>query len=199
MCSWCWGFEKVRQQLFEHLKGQMNIRRLVGGLAVDSNEVMPKEMQIFLQETWKKIEDSIPGTKFNFTFWTDCEPRRSTYPSNRAVIAARLQGEYFDELMTRRIQQAYYEEARNPSDNSTLIELAADIGLNVNSFTADLNSDQTQQLLLEEINFTRTLGVNSFPSLVVESEGKLTHIGLNYNKVDDLLIQIHKSQTGEII
>ena len=44
MCSWCWGFEKIRQQLFASLKGQINIRSLVGGLAIDSNEAMPKEM-----------------------------------------------------------------------------------------------------------------------------------------------------------
>jgi putative protein-disulfide isomerase len=199
MCSWCWGFEKVRQQLFDSLKGQINIRSLVGGLAIDSNEAMPKEMQVFLQDTWRKIEHSIPGTVFNFAFWSDCEPRRSTYPSNRAVIAARLQGEHFDELMTKRIQQAYYEEARNPSDNSVLIELADDIGLNINIFTAALNSEKIQQLLLEEIQLTRALGVNSFPSLMVENEGNLTHIVLNYNEVDDLLEQIHKSQTGETL
>lgn len=199
MCSWCWGFEKVRQQLFSSVAGQMNIRRLVGGLAIDSSELMPEEMQIFLQGTWKKIENSIPDTEFNFAFWTDCEPRRSTYPSNRAVIAARLQDEHFDELMTKRIQQAYYEEARNPSDNSVLIELADDVGLNVNTFTIDINSVKTQQLLLEEISLTRTLGVNSFPSLVVENEGNLTHIELNYNSVNDLLEQIHKSQAGEIL
>ena len=199
MCSWCWGFEKIRQLLFDSLKGQINIRSLVGGLAIDSNEAMPKEMQIFLQDTWRKIEHSIPGTEFNFAFWSDCEPRRSTYPSNRAVIAARLQGEHFDELMIKRIQQAYYEEARNPSDNSVLIELADDIGLNINTFTAALNSKKIQQLLLEEIQLTRALGVNSFPSLMVENEGNLTHIVLNYNEVDNLLEQIHKSQTGEIL
>jgi len=196
MCSWCWGFDKVRHQLFESLAGQMNIRRLVGGLAVDSTEVMAKPMQTFLQETWKKIEHTIPGTEFNYAFWTDCEPRRSTYPSNRAIISARNQGQYFDELMTTRIQQAYYEEARNPSNNSTLIELANDIGLNTHTFTDDLNSDKTQQLLLEEIKYSRALGVNSFPSLVLETEAKLTHIALNYNNVEDLLDQIVKSQTG---
>ena len=199
MCSWCWGFEKIRQQLFASLKGQMNIRSLVGGLAKDSNEAMPKDMQIFLQDTWRKIEHSIPGTEFNFAFWSDCEPRRSTYPSNRAVIAARLQGEYFDELMTTRIQQAYYEEARNPSDKSVLIELADDIGLDIDTFTAAINSDKIQQLLLEEIQLTRALGVNSFPSLVVENAGNLTHLVLNYNKVDGLLEQIYKSQTGETL
>jgi putative protein-disulfide isomerase len=44
-------------------------------------------------------------------------------PILRAVIAAREQGIDYNEAMISRIQQAYYLEARNPSDNSTLIEL----------------------------------------------------------------------------
>jgi len=108
MCSWCWGFEPVRKQLFQRLNPNIKVKRLLGGLAPDSHAPMPLEMQVFLQNTWRKIENHIPGTQFNFDFWTKCQPRRSTYPANRAVIAARLQGEQFDELMTTKIQQAYY-------------------------------------------------------------------------------------------
>ena len=190
MCSWCWGFEPIRKVLFEMLPEEMEVKRLVGGLAPDSMEPMPQEMQNFLQRTWSKIEQTIPGTKFNFDFWTLCQPRRSTYPSNRAVIAARLQGEKFDKMMTLRIQKAYYQEARNPSDNNTLIELAADIGLDVKRFEDDIITDKIEQLLLEEIQLTRSKGMNSFPSLAVESKQGLTPIHLNYTNVENMLQQI---------
>ncbi len=192
MCSWCWGFEPVRKQLFDAVSDNMEIHRLVGGLAPDSMEAMPKKLQMFLQQTWRKIEQRIPGTSFNYDFWTECKPRRSTYPSNRAVIAARLQGEEFDELMTLGIQQAYYQQARNPSYNSTLIEIAADIGLSIEQFKNDLSTDIVQQMLLEEISLTRSMRMNSFPSLALESDTGLTHIKLNYTDVGNMLEQIHK-------
>ena len=151
---------------------------------------MPEAMRLMLQQTWHRIEQTIPGTKFNFDFWQDCVPRRSTYPANRAVLAAREQGEEFDALMTSRIQRAYYQQARNPSDNDTLIELAADIGLNTEQFSDSLVADSTHKLLLEELHSTRAMGINSFPSLAFRKDGVLQHIGLNYTDVDAILSQV---------
>ena len=191
MCSWCWGFEPTRARLFAALDGRVPIYRLVGGLAPDSDEPMPEAMRTGLQQTWRQIQQMIPGTRFNFDFWTDCEPRRSTYPANRAVIAARLQGDRFDPLMTRRIQQAYYLQARNPSDSDTLIELAADIGIDVDRFSSDLVAAATQQKLVEEIAYARRLGIASFPSLaVVDASNQVAHIGLDYTDANTMQAQV---------
>ncbi len=190
MCSWCYGFETVRRQLFAALENRMPIERLVGGLAPDSAEPMPSAMRQMLQQTWRRIEQVIPGTEFNFEFWERCEPRRSTYPANRAVLAAREQGAEFDEIMTGRIQQAYYREARNPSDDETLIELAADIGLDAARFAATLESPRTRAALLDEIGRARALGADSFPSLIVATDDRLNRIAIDYNDVGAMLREI---------
>jgi len=190
MCSWCWGFEPTRRKIFEALAGRMQIRRMVGGLAPDSDAPMPAAMRSMLQQAWLRIEQTIPGTKFNFEFWEKCSPRRSTYPANRAVIAAREQGDEYDAKMTARIQRAYYLEAKNPSDNSTLIELAADIGLDSEQFSASLVADSTQEKLSAEIQATREMGIDSFPSMVVLKADGLRHIGLNYTHPEVMLREI---------
>lgn len=190
MCSWCYGFSQVHDQLIEGLPAEVEIRRLVGGLAPDSDLPMPEPMRQMLQQTWARIEQTIPGTKFNFDFWNKCEPRRATYPACRAIIAAREQGEQFDLMMTRQIQQAYYLQARNPSDNDTLIELAVEIGLNAERFASDLVDPRIQQRLLDEINQARSIGIDSFPSLVLEQGGQYYRILSNYTNVDLILDQI---------
>jgi len=190
MCSWCWGFEPTRARLVAALDGRMPIRRLVGGLAPDSDAPMSEEMQLGLQQTWRRIQNIVPGTEFNFDFWRDCKPRRSTYPANRAVLAARRQDDDFDPQMTYRIQRAYYLEARNPSDNDTLIELAGEIGLDIDRFAAELVDATTEQMLRTEINSARAMGINGFPSLAVISGSELNHIGLNYTDADAMLDQI---------
>ena len=191
MCSWCWGFEPTRERMFAALDGRLEIVRLLGGLALDSDAPMPDNMRLGLQQTWQRIEQMIPGTRFNYAFWTDCAPRRSTYPANRAVIAAREQGASYDGQMTNRIQQAYYLEARNPSDDSTLIELAEDIGLDRERFIADLASPATERRLLAEIDESRAMGINGFPSLALRDEnGVLAHLALSYTNVDAMLDQV---------
>ncbi len=189
MCSWCWGFENVRQQLFVAVSDRMQIRRLLGGLAPDSDQPMPDSTRQMVQQAWHRVEQ-VTGSEFNFEFWEKCTPRRSTYPSNRAVIAAREQGPAFDQLMTSRIQQAYYQEAKNPSEDQTLIDLAAEIGLDSKRFAESLNSESTRQKLLDEIHTARSIGVDSFPSLVLEHRGNLRHILVDYTNLDALLGQI---------
>ena len=190
MCSWCFGFSKVYQQLAEQLPENVALIRLLGGLAPDTDEIMPESTRQMVQQNWRRIEQHIPGVEFNYDFWTKCQPRRTTYPACRAVIAAREQGDEYDISMTRQIQQAYYWQARNPSDNETLIELAGEIGLDQERFSAQLVAEHTQQRLLDEIANTRAIGVSGFPSLVLQNDDGLQSVLVNYTDVNAVLEQI---------
>ena len=189
MCSWCWGFENTRQKLFAAVSDQVIIKRLLGGLAPDSDDPMPVSTRQMVQSAWYRVAE-VTGAEFNHDFWQECAPRRSTYPASRAVIAARAQGPHFEQLMTAKVQQAYYLQARNPSDDATLIELAEELGLNKSRFAEALNSDFTRQKLQDEIQTARSIGVDSFPSLVLEQRGRLHPIRIDYNNLDRMLEQL---------
>jgi len=181
MCSWCWAFQAVYSAIQQQLKDKVQHRRLLGGLATDNLQAMPTEMQHYLLQTWRTIQERVPGVQFNFDFWTVCQPRRSTWPACRAVIAARQQGEGNDKLMTVAIQTAYYRQARNPSDDDILIQLAAETGLDVNQFTHDLYDTKTQQQLDKERTLCQQLNVDSFPALVLDRDGSIWRIPIDYN------------------
>ncbi len=193
MCSWCWGFSKTLTALLENLPIEVETKRLLGGLAADSDVAMSSNMKEKIKGNWSRIEDTISGVKFNFDFWEKNTPRRSTYPACRAVIAARQQGEQYDVSMTREIQKAYYQEARNPSDNSTLIELANNLGLSIDTFKIDLVSEETQKQLIEEITMARELYVESYPNLVLKVGNKTQLISINYNDSKVMLDKIKKA------
>ncbi len=190
MCSWCWAFNPCWQQLLSELPASIRVVRLVGGLAADSSEPMAAEMQQFLQSTWRQIQARVPGTEFNFAFWQQCQPRRSTYPACRAVIAARQQ--QADAAMTLAIQTAYYLNARNPSDDSTLLALAVELGLDGESFKHDLAAEMTQQTLQQEIALCRDLGARGFPSLILEQGAQRSLLALDYQQPQRLLRQIEQ-------
>ena len=191
MCSWCWGFTNTLNELLANLPEDIDVQRLLGGLASDTDLAMRESMQQQIKSNWSHIEDTIPGVKFNFDFWEKAIPRRSTYPACRAVIAARKQGSEYDLKMTKAIQRAYYNEAQNPSDNSTLIALAEELDLLVSDFEKDLSSQETQDKLTKEINMARELYVNSFPSLVLEVDSEVHIIQLNYNDSQLMLNEIN--------
>ena len=177
MCSWCWGHRPQWQKLQDALPDSVVVKNVVGGLAPDSNELMPLAQQQAIAGYWKNIEGLL-GTQFNHDFWRKNSPRRSTYPACRAVIAARWQDA--EEQMILAIQEAYYLKAKNPSDTETHIKLAAELGLDSEKFAADLNSEKLEQAFVEELQFAYSLPISGFPSMVLQHQGEVHVIPLDY-------------------
>lgn len=189
MCSWCWGYKPVWQQICQILEGKIDVQYVVGGLAPDSDQPMPKEMQQQIASYWKRIEDFL-GTQFNYDFWNKNTPRRSTYPACRAVLAARKQSA--EKQMLTAIQTAYYLEARNPSDSDVLIDLADSIGLDLERFESDFGSVTLNEEFMRELDFARSIGGNSFPSLFVQTAEGLVELQVDYQSAQTTISQIEQ-------
>lgn len=189
MCSWCWGYKPVWQQICQILEGKIEIQYVVGGLAPDSDQPMPKEMQQQIAAYWHKIEDYL-GTQFNHDFWSKNVPKRSTYPACRAALAARKQGA--EKQMVTAIQTAYYLEARNPSESDVLIDLADSIGLEIERFVSDFGSVTLNDEFMRELDFARSIGGNSFPSLFVETPEGLVELQVDYQSAQNTIGQIEQ-------
>lgn len=187
MCSWCWGYRPCAEKLFANLPAGLQRVNILGGLAPDSDEPMPLAQQETIAGYWRRIE-SLLGTPFNHEFWTVCEPRRATYPACRAVIAAGRQGR--EEEMVLAIQEAYYLEARNPSDEHTLRQLAVELSLDAERFNNDLNANDTEAELQRQVQFARQSPISGLPSLALEQQGKLIPITLDYKNHEISLREI---------
>tara|TARA_R110001583_G_scaffold10019_1_gene46760 strand:+ start:3475 stop:4302 length:828 start_codon:yes stop_codon:yes gene_type:complete len=218
MCSWCWGYRPVWDALKLNLSDAIQIEYVAGGLAPDSNKPMPVEQQAMVKAHWHSIEEKL-GTKFNFDFWRNNTPRRSTYNACRAAIAANNQG--YQVEMVEAIQHAYYLRALNPSDNDVLIGLAKELStqklstqklptqklaeqkpskqesiaksaFDLTRFTADFTSEENEQALMQQIHLARALTNQGFPSLVLECNGVRRQILLNYKDYQATLADINK-------
>ncbi|PCH85372.1 MAG: DsbA family protein [Piscirickettsiaceae bacterium] len=190
MCSWCWAFNKTWANIQSQLPNNVEVRYVLGGLAADSDKPMPADLQQRISSGWYRIQEKVPGTEFNHRFWTECQPRRSTYPSSRAIIAAKMLDDTSEKRMLLAIQQAYYLQAKNPADDNVLIDCAASIGLDSVAFSELLNNTATHQQLLAEIKFARSIGANSFPSLMLEQAGEYQALNYDYNNPQVLLSQL---------
>ncbi len=190
MCSWCWAFKPTWDQVRESLLDQVKVVYLLGGLAPDSNEPMPIETREYVKGNWKRIQKKIPDTKFNYDFWTSCEPKRSTYPACRAVICAKKQHPDFENLMIHGIQKSYYLEAQNPSNEDVLIDIAESLGLDAEKFKMDLKSSQVHEILFDEIRLARSIDMYSMPSLALQINSTLKLIDIDYLDANHIVKQI---------
>lgn len=190
MCSWCWAFRPLWNEIVMGLPDNVIAQRVLGGLAPDTDQPMPAEMQAKIKGIWQTIQKNVPGTHFNFDFWEKCTPRRSTYAACRAVIAARKQDPSNEESMILAIQRAYYLEAKNPADLNTLIELAGRIRLDREHFIMDMKSLAINQVLMQEIEFTQSMKVQGFPTLLLENNGLVTNIAHDHKDAKSVLHQV---------
>ena len=190
MCSWCWGFKPTWDIVTKQLSGKIKINFLLGGLALDSDEDMPLQTRDYVQSNWRRIEEKIPGTKFNYDFWSKCKPRRSTYPACRAVISARIQNPDCESSMISAIQKCYYLDAQNPSDEDVLVRLALELGLDAEKFHFDLSSEIVNKTLLAEISLAKSLEMRRMPSLCLQTGRKLRTISLDFLDADYIVEQI---------
>ncbi|MBX3630511.1 MAG: DsbA family protein [Nitrosomonas sp.] len=180
MCSWCYAFENSWHRLQNRLPEHIQVTYVLGGLAPDTDEPMPETMRAMIRQTWRKIEETVPGVHFNDDFWINNIPVRSTYPACRAILAARKQRDIAEVEMRQAIQKAYYQKALNPSRYETLTQCAHEIGLDTALFAADLVSADVQAALENELETASMLDVFSFPSLRFQYQGKLYAINVDY-------------------
>ena len=189
MCSWCWGFAAVLERLEGALAPGVGLRYVMGGLAPDSDEPMPAEVQAMVQGAWDSVE-AVAGAKFNRDFWTQCKPRRSTYPACRAVLAAESLEKGAGPRMFRAVQRAYYLEARNPSDVDVLVAVGEEQGLVAADVRAHIVSakieSELQAHLAERAHLGATANAAGFPTLVLRTDGADQALTRGYSRWEDL-------------
>ncbi|MDO8939851.1 MAG: DsbA family protein [Methylicorpusculum sp.] len=190
MCSWCYAFSASLKALQRDLPPGIVFDYVLGGLAPDTTTPMPIEMQQALQQTWRRIETTVPGVQFNFDFWTLTTPVRSTYPACRALLAARQQGSECETRLLRTIQSAYYQQARNPSLLDTLEQCAAEVGLDTVAFARAIRSPAIEQALQHDIETSRGMSVTTYPSLRLLHDEQQSAITVDYFTHQTMLAEI---------
>jgi len=181
MCSWCWGFASTLERIESQLRPDVHVQLVLGGLAPDSQEPMDEATKAYVQRAWRTVGETT-GAQFNFAFWGQCAPRRSTFPACRAVLAAGDQGRE----MFGAIQRAYYVEARNPSDTTTLIEVAGELGIDSQAFADRLTSDATQELLHQQFQLRDRLQARAFPTLLLQRNDTVVPLARGFAAFEEL-------------
>ncbi|RQW83663.1 MAG: DsbA family protein, partial [Methylococcus sp.] len=74
MCSWCWAFRPALELVKQNLPTGITLIHVMGGLAPDTEEPMPKAMREKLKDIWRTIQVKVPGTEFNVDYWNVCTP-----------------------------------------------------------------------------------------------------------------------------
>jgi putative protein-disulfide isomerase len=194
MCSWCYGFGPELSALMQGLP-ELPVDVVVGGLRPYSTQPLDNGLKNTLLSHWQQVAE-----KTGLPFKDDALTREgfiyNTEPACRAVVAARKTAPAAALPVLHAIQHAFYAEGMDVTRIEVLSAIGAAIltklGVPTDSaqFESVLTSEETILATHDDFATTQKWGVNGFPTLVLEREGRLDLVAAGYVAMPMLVEQM---------
>lgn len=168
MCSWCWGFAPVLEQL--DARFDFPIEVVAGGLRPgDAAEELDDRMRQFLVHHWTEIEQRT-GQPFNMAGLDRQGWRYDTMTADSAVVTMRNLDPANTLRWFNRLQRAFYAEAFDVTDPAVYPDLLDGFEVDGDEFTAMLTSEEMVRQTWGDFATAQRLGATGFPTLFLREE-----------------------------
>ena len=165
MCSWCYGFSPVVEDIRRAFGRALPIRVIMGGLRPGTDQPMKPEAKAELVGHWRHVTEAT-GLSFDPAALQPAGFVYDTDPAARAVVVMRREGEEKAVSYLGRLQRAFYAEAQDITSGKVLAELAAEFGVGADDFLTQWGSEQAKAETWRDYAVSQRAGVTGFPTLV---------------------------------
>ena len=165
MCSWCWGFAPVIEQIAARYGEAIPVRLVLGGLRPGTTTPMTAEARATLCGHWREVE-AASGQPFDYGLTDRDGFIYDTDPAARATVMVRRAHPDKALAFLSRAQRAFYAEGLDVTSPVVLADLAAEFGLERDGFAEQLASEQIKQETWSDYAISQRAGVAGFPTLV---------------------------------
>lgn len=171
ICSHCWAIEPVLRRFIVQYGHYFNFHTVMGGLLEKWHDgpidpangiYKPADVAPHWREVGKMSHMPIDGS-----LMLD-NPVQSSYPPSRVFKV--IQKHHGDEKAfeyLRRAREALFAFNQNISDETVLIDIVNKLGLDGEKIVAEADSTLGNQLLNEDFQLARQLGVRGFPTIIM--------------------------------
>ena len=164
MCSWCWGFTPVFEQIREQFDNDFRFALVMGGLRPYTRESVTNQFRQDILQHWHDVQN-MTGQDFSFDnampdgFVYDTEP-----PARAVLTVGRLSPENTFAFF-KAIQHAFYVEQLDVTKANVLARLASTFDIQADAFSDLFESKDMKAMVQKHYLQTREFGVRGFPTL----------------------------------
>jgi putative protein-disulfide isomerase len=170
MCSWCWGFAPVIDELQSTFGDEYRFSLVLGGLRTKGEMSWNEMSREYLKGHWRQVSQRT-GQMFSDRLFEKESFDYDTYPACKAVITVReLFGMQSAFAYLHTIQEAFYTRAEDITNIDVLCDLLQTVQLDSTAFRDFFESDRAELLMEHDFAKARSMGANAFPSVVVIDE-----------------------------
>jgi len=176
ICGWCFGFSPVMAKFAENYADKVDITVISGGLKLGDGVGTINEIAAFLKDAYLDVEEET-GVKFGKAF-IDGPLEEGTMVLNSLppAIALSIMKERFPEKALKfaaMLHQMIYVDGIGPEKYSAYGAYAAKLGYDEAEFYAKMLDHSYVELAKQDFTYAISHGVRSFPTLLIERDGKV--------------------------
>ncbi len=197
LCAWCFVAERRIEILKKDLGDAVRWIRRSYPLRLKDTLPSAKEIDGWVKEV-EQARKEPEGRSLSPELWTSLDKPRSSLNALCAIEAAKLQGAEAGTRMAVALQRAALEQGVNVTRSDVLFEIASNVGLEMNRFSAAFQSPETKRLILEEHRIASERGVKGVPALVIDGRWMLSGLRDFAEYREEILSCVHKAEHARI-
>ena len=187
MCSWCYGFAPVIEQLARHFEGQLPVKLMMGGLRAGNTRAMRPEDKDYIRKAWTNV-GAATGASFDMAFFDREGFVYDTEPACRAVVAVRHLAPAKALAFKGHVSRAFYGRNRDMTDTEELAAIAVAEGFEDMTFRAAFLSPAVRNETFRDFLTAKQMGVEGFPCLLIGDEsGSYAIVTNGYRRIDGMI------------
>ncbi len=194
LCSWCYTFDPVMDQLHDKYKGHVDFSVVSGGMIIGSRKKPVSFMEEYILAGYKDMEN-LTGIKFGDAYLAlvkqGTDLLDSEKPSNAVVAYNALHSDRILEFV-HELQSAYFLYGNSLNQDSTYLKMAQKFQLDGLSFLGQMKSDSIQKSTQDNFKKVEDSGISAFPTLLLRINGKVLPIVEGFEKFEKLDKKIAK-------
>lgn len=173
LCPECWALEPLTKKLQIEYGRYFSVKHVLCGSLASLN-LRKKRQYENVTDIWKRTASRY-GMTCDETLWME-KSLSSPHIVSVAIKAAELQGRKYGNRFFKKIQELLFLEKQDVSNFNVLIDCAKNVGLDLEEFVKDINSDIAAKAFQCDLMITSEMEVNEIPTLVffnenIEEEG----------------------------
>ena len=135
----------------------------------------PRPIEQFRKYTESWARPAAEPESGRFTVWSTDEPppSHSVPPAIAAKAAARQGGEAFGRYH-RALMDHYFHQNHDITETGRLVSIAAESGLDIDSFSEALNDPGIGREVVDDHNQAVSMGIGGVPTVIVDDRWKIT-------------------------
>lgn len=201
ICGWCFGFSPVMAKFAEEYGNKIDIEVISGGLMLGQRSGPIRIVGAHIPNAYPIVENRC-GVQFGSKFLDQLREGKMVLNSLPPAIALCIMKDLHPEkalAFAGMLHDIYYKDGIDSEDIGAYGRCAANLGLDEVAFNNHMTEERYLEKAKEDFRKAGSLGVSSFPTVVLQYQGKTKVLFSGYLPYPEFATMVAQNTAAAIV